>query len=123
MKKILLFGFDTLPEILAVRAAAAPFGAEVAAVGRADRGKPLGVLAGLDDPTAASAAAGTGTGRMLVLCGLEEELDALLPALAKAGAGGCLKAVLTRHNRTWTADRLYGELEREHRAIRRQLGR
>ena len=53
---------------------------------------------------------------MLVLCGLDGELDALLPALRAAGAG-CVKAVLTERNRSWTAARLYRELQRERQAL------
>lgn len=64
-------------------------------VGEDDTGAPLG-------------------GPMLVLSGLTERLDTVLPALQKAGAGvSCLKAVLTAHNRKWTARQLYGELLRE----------
>ena len=51
---------------------------------------------------------------MLVLCGLDRELDALLPALR---AFGCPKAVLTERNRSWTAVRLYQELQRERQAL------
>ena len=55
---------------------------------------------------------------MLVLCGLEDRLDALLPALAGAGAGPeCLKAVLTPHNRSWSVLRLHRELLRERQAM------
>ena len=55
---------------------------------------------------------------MAVLCGLDEELEPLLAALSGTGAGaGCLKAVLTRHNRAWSAARLYMELSREHAAL------
>ena len=57
-------------------------------------------------------------GRMLVLCGLDDRLDELLPALNRAGAGPeCLKAVLTDRNRAWNALALYQELSRERRAI------
>ena len=119
--KLLLFGFDTLPAILAVSAAAGPFGAEVVPVGKTDYNKPLSVLAGLDTapgPMAPYAGSALG-GRMIVLCGLEDRLDALLPELAKAGAGpDCLKAVLTVHNRSWNALTLFTELDREHRALR-----
>lgn len=53
-----------------------------------------------------------------VLCGLEDRLDALLPALAQAGAGPeCLKAVLTAHNRSWNVLRLHQELLRERQAM------
>ena len=119
--KLLLFGFDTLPAILAVSAAAGPFGAEVVPVAKTDYNKPLSVLAGLDTapgPMAPYAGSALG-GRMIVLCGLEDRLDALLPELAKAGAGpDCLKAVLTVHNRSWNALTLFTELDREHRALR-----
>lgn len=41
---------------------------------------------------------------MVVLCGLDGQLDAVLAALNKAGAGPeCLKAVLTPHNRNRNA--------------------
>ena len=81
-RKLLLFGFEELPTILAAAAAAGPFGAGV------------------------------------VLCGLEDQVDCLLPALRQAGIGrDCLKAVLTPHNRTWTAVKLYQELLREHQAM------
>lgn len=56
---------------------------------------------------------------MVVLCGLDGQLDAVLAALNKAGAGPeCLKAVLTPHNRNWNAVTLYTELLREKRACR-----
>ena len=99
--KLLLFGFDTLPAVLAVETAAGPLGAEVVPVAKTDYNKTLAALAGLDeDPAAVLPYTGGPLGeRMLVLCGLEDRLDALLPALAGAGAGPeCLKAVLTAHN-------------------------
>ena len=106
-RKLLLFGFEELPTILAAAAAAGPFGAEVVPVARQDYNKPLAVLAGLDDDP--------GT---VVLWGLEDQVDCLLPALRQAGIGrDCLKAVLTPHNRTWTAVKLYQELLREHQAM------
>ena len=118
--KLLLFGFDTLPAVLAVEGAAGPLGAEAVPVAKTDYNKPLAALAGLDeDPAAAMPYAGGPLGeRMLVLCGLEDRLDALLPALAGAGVGpACLKAVLTVHNRTWTPLRLHQELLRERQAM------
>lgn len=118
--KLLLFGFESLLQILALEAAVKPFGAELVPVARADYNKPLAALAGLDTapgPVQPYAGGPLG-GRMLVLCGLEQELDGLLPALAKAGAGpDCLKAVLTPHNRSWNALVLHAELLRERQAL------
>ena len=95
--KLLLFGFEELPAILAAAAAASPMGAEVVPVARRDYNKPLAVLAGLDDDpgTLLPFAGGPLGGRMIVFCGLEAQMDALLPALAGAGIDReCLKAVL-----------------------------
>ena len=118
--KLLLFGFEELPTILAAAAAAGPYGAEAVPVARQDYNKPLAVLAGLDDDpgTLLPFAGGPLGGRMVVFCGLEDRMDALLPALRQAGIGpDCLKAVLTPINRTWNAVRLHEELLREHQAM------
>lgn len=81
---ILLFGFDSLPEILAAQAAAGPFGTEVRAVGPRDCGLTIGELAaGKTAPEGASPVALNG--RMAVLCGLEEQMNDLLPALRGSG--------------------------------------
>ena len=121
-KTILLFGFEDLFTALALQKAASPFGAEVVPVGRSDYQKTIGALAGLDEAKAPArgAAAPVPMGRMLVLCGVERDMEALLPALNAAGAVGCLKAVLTPTNRTWTAAALYRELSREHGAMQRR---
>lgn len=117
--KILLFGFEDLPAVVAVSAAAESFGAEAVPVARVDYGRSIAALAGLEGPGGVPYAGGPLGGRMLVLCGLENRMEALLPVLAAAGAGpDCLKAVLTPHNRTWTPLRLYEELCRERRALR-----
>ena len=118
--KILLFGFDSLLNVLALENAVKPLGVELLPVARTDYNKTLSALAGLDTvPRAVMPYAGGPLGgRMLVLCGLENRLDELLPVLRQAGAGPeCLKAVLTEHNRGWNAVMLYGELLREHREM------
>lgn len=118
--KILLFGFEELPAILAVSAAVEPFGVEVVPVARADYGKTVSALAGQNDGSgpAAPYAGGPLGGRMMVLCGVEEQIQELLPALARAGAGPeCLKAVLTPRNREWSALKLFDELFRERQAL------
>ena len=118
--KLLLFGFDSLLNVLALEAAVGPFGAEIIPVARMDYNKTLAVLAGLDADVAPVMPYSGGTlgGRMIVFCDLEDQLDTLLPALRKAGAGPeCLKAVLTPSNRNWSALKLYSELLREHQAL------
>ncbi len=121
MKKLLLFGFDNLPAVMAVASAVAPMGIEAVPVGRREYDCPLEVLAGLAaGGEGASCASGPLGGRMIVLCGLEDQLDTVLPALAKAGAGPeCLKAVLTAHNRRWSGRKLFAELDRERRALQK----
>ena len=118
--KLLLFGFESLLNVLALEAAMCPLGVELVPVARKDYNKPLAVLAGLDAAPGPMAdyAGGTLGGRMIVLCGLEKQLDTLLPALSQAGAGpDCLKAVLTPSNRNWSVLKLYSELLREHQAL------
>ena len=120
--KLLLFGFDSLLNVLALESAVGAFGAELVPVARKDLNKPLAVLAGLDTAPGPMAdyAGGALGGRMIVLCGLEKQLDDLLPALSRAGAGPeCLKAVLTPHNRGWSPVMLYAELPKEHQAMRK----
>ena len=46
--KLLLFGFDSLLNVLALEAAMGPLGVELVPVARKDYNKPLAVLAGLD---------------------------------------------------------------------------
>ena len=118
-KKVLLFGFDDLNLILAVQKALEPFGAELVPVGKRDHGKTLAVLTGVSEEIEPGDS-GTVPERMAVLCGLTEQLDELLPALNAAGAGGCLKAALTRYNINWSAARLYTELSMERDAIRKK---
>lgn len=118
--RILLFGFDDLPSILAVGAAMEELGIETLPVARGDYSKPMAVLAGLDTASGLTRpyAGGPLGGRMAVFCGLDAQVPALLPVLAQAGAGPeCLKAVLTPHNRTWDAVTLFTELRRERQAI------
>lgn len=115
MKKVLLFGFETLPEILTVAGIVQQFGGETVAVAKENCGLTLEALA--QGKTGRETGVPIG-GKMLVFCGLERELDGLLAALRQAGVV-CLKAVLTPDNRSWTPGRLYRELQREHRAMGR----
>ena len=115
MKKVLLFGFDALPEILAAAAAAKAVGAEAVPVSRESYGLSLGELAQGKTGTGGRALP---AGKMVVFCGLERELDSLLAGLRQGGIV-CMKAVLTPSNRSWTPGRLYQELELERRAMER----
>lgn len=112
MAEVLLFGFTSLPEILAVEGAAKSVGGTVRVVPPKDWGLTVGEIA--DGKSAPDTAAPTmAAGKMLVLRGLEGgRLDALLDALRNAGVTGH-RAVLTPHNRTWTASRLLSELDKE----------
>ena len=112
MKKILMFGFDTLPEILTVAGIAGRCGAEAVNVPKGSCGLTLAALERGETGSGGTPAGG----RMLVFCGMERELDGLLAALREAGIV-CLKAVLTPANRDWTPGRLYRELERERRVM------
>ena len=91
---LLLFGYDQLPVILAAEAAVKPFGATLQVVGPRSCGLTL-------------------------LCGLDRHVDALIPALQKAGIL-CPKAVLTETNRSWTPPALLAELHRERAALERR---
>jgi len=111
MAVVLLFGFTSLPEILAAEAAAKTAGGLVRVVPPKDWGLTVGELA--DGRSAPEAAAPPAAGKLLVLCGFEgERLDAVIDALREAGVTGH-RAVLTKHNRAWTPARLLKELDRE----------
>ena len=114
--KLLLFGFEDLFSAPAIIAAVEPLGLKVVRVPREDYNRKLEELAGLVPRKAKGApyAGGPLGEKMIVLCGLGNQLDALLPVLRQAGAGpSCLKAVLTAHNKKWTAPALLTQLQNE----------
>lgn len=54
----------------------------------------------------------------MLLCALGgRQLDRLLAAMRRAGAVVPYKAVLTEQNRSWTLEKLIGEVVREHEAL------
>lgn len=54
----------------------------------------------------------------MLLCALgDRQLDRLLAAMRRAGAVVPHKAVLTEQNRSWTLERLIGEVAREHELL------
>ena len=113
--KILMFEVGGPEPALSVARAMAALGVEVIPVERRNYHKPLEKLLQSVDGSDRDGQAGVPLGGpMLVLCGVEDKLDEVLTALRSAGVGvNCLKAVLTKHNRMWTAGKLYAELRRE----------
>lgn len=58
---------------------------------------------------------------LLLLSGLtDRELDELLAQLRAAKAVWPLKAVVTPHNRSWSLEKLYGELEKERKLMKNE---
>lgn len=59
---------------------------------------------------------------LLLLSGLtDRELDDLLGELREAKLAWPYKAMVTPHNRNWTLEQLYQEIEGEHRAMQKQM--
>jgi len=116
MTTVLLFGFTSLPEILAAENAAKAAGAAVKVVPPRDWCLTVGEIAnGKTAPEASPPP--SPAGKMLVLCGLQGgRLDTLLDALRKAGVTGH-RAVLTPRSRTWTPFQLLAELDKEQAAM------
>ena len=117
MAKILLFGVSTQKD-RAVRVAAEKIGADVTAVNRRDYGQKIGTLAGIsgfhkdgkiyDGPDFAM--------EMLVFSGMmPSQVDTFLAEYKATGLSTvALKAIVTPHNVSWTADALFRELMKEH---------
>lgn len=62
------------------------------------------------------------TGRMAVFAGAEgSQLDVLLPIPSRATNEPVLKAAVTKFNRKWTLKKLYGELQKENRAMKKTI--
>ena len=117
-RKVLLFGFNDLPVLLAASAAAGPLGVTVKPVHPRDCALTVGELA--EGKTAPESTAPTMLqGRMALLCNVEDCMEALLPALRQAGIV-CPKAVLTGPNRSWKPEKLMAELYREQAAFRKK---
>ena len=117
MAKILLFGVSTQKD-RAVRVAAEKIGVDVTAVNRRDYGQKIGTLAGI---TGFSRDRKTYEGpdfaaEMLVFSGLTPpQVDTFLNEYKATGQPPVpLKAIVTPHNVTWTADALFRELMKEH---------
>ena len=110
---LLLFEFEDVRVLFEIERAAKPFGVEVTSVARKDYNYRLATLAGLEKrPTASNPYMGEPLkGPMLVMCNMNGQVDAMLPALKNAGVGAeCLKVILTLNNCTLTPPVLYEEL-------------
>lgn len=117
MARILLFGVKT-EKTEAIRRIAQKIGVDVTAVNRRDYGQKIGTLAGIsgfrkdgkpyDGPDFAM--------EMLVFSGmLPTQVDTFLAEYKVTGLQPvALKAIVTPHNVSWTADALFRELMKEH---------
>ena len=116
MSRVLLFN---LPPEKARRIglAALRLGLRPIEVRREDFGLTLGTLLGDEVPVRA-AEADDFTDEMLVM---EQLSSPLLNAMRAEGAAVALKAVVTEHNRGWTAAQLCRELRLEHAAMQAQF--
>lgn len=122
---ILLYGFEELTDILAVKAAAGPFQAEVKPIWHDGWRTPIGALVGRKTrPAREGVFSGKLGGRMMIFCDMDAQVDEILPALRRAGIGPeCYKAVLTAWNQEWDGIALFAELQKERRAIEEQQRR
>ena len=117
-KKVLLFGFQSLLEIMSVSGAVKSVGAEVVNVPKTDYNRTISALARKNISLAQPYLGGPLGGRMMVFCGMNEDIEKVLPELRKAGIGTeCLKAALTPYNWNWTPLQLFAELQKEHQAM------
>lgn len=123
--KLLMFECNSLAMAIAVDRAMAELNVEVVPVARKNYNKTLEDLADAwsevyDENAELEPYTGSALGgQMMVLCELDDQIDQVLAALRNAGVGiDCLKAVLTKHNQSWDAVKLYGELQKEAMAMR-----
>ena len=110
---ILLYAPAPTPWLSKLKALSVMMGLRLLPVGEAGLDRPL--LSLLEDtPAGERRPGGPLPESVMVFCHLTApHLDRLLPELRKIGARGCLKAVLTPTNKTWTLRQLYAELCRE----------
>lgn len=123
--KLLMFECNSLAMAIAVDRAMAELDVEVVPVARKNYNKPLEDLADAwsevydENADLEPYTGGALGGQMMVLCELDDKIEPVLTALRNAGVStDCLKAVLTKHNKSWDAVKLYGELQRESLAMR-----
>lgn len=119
---ILLYHFADEDRFAKVKRALLPLGMRLKAVKKEEYLLPVGYLAGAKDVEASDKVydGEDFEKEMMVMAGLtSSRVDAVILALRKAGAGRVdYKAVLTPTNQFWDSIKLYGELQREHEAMR-----
>ena len=119
-KKLLLFNISESKATL-IKTVCDSLAIRVVKIYRPQYGETIGALAGLPafPMTNVPYSGEDFTQEMMVICGLNSnELDVFLAAWRDAGIPPVWrKAALTPTNRQWTAARLYGELDREHRQM------
>lgn len=82
-------------------------------------GQPIGLLAGIGGKAAAPYTGEAPRDQLLLLSQLERsELNRLLDSLRDAGVSIPLKAIITKHNKTWSVLALLEELNREREAVK-----
>lgn len=82
-------------------------------------GQPVGLLAGIGGKAAAPYTGEAPNEQLLLLSNLERaELNRLLDSLRDAGVSIPLKAIVTKHNKTWSVIALLEELGREREAVK-----
>ena len=117
MAKILLFGVKK-EKYQAIRTVAQKVGADVITVDHKDYGQKIGTLAGITGfPRDRKTYEGPDfAAEMLVFSGLTPpQVDMFLDEYKATGQPPVpLKAIVTPHNVTWTADALFRELMKEH---------
>ena len=105
---------EALPGGAALRAALAALGIGWAEVDDEKLSCSVGFLAGMGGRQAAPYKGEAPDTKLLLMSGFQKkQLSALLDALREAGADIPLKAVVTKHNKTWSALELLAELRRE----------
>lgn len=82
--------------------------------------QPVGALAGLGGKAAPLYSGEAPDAQLLLMSNFTSpQLNAVLDALREAGVHVPLKAVVTKHNKTWSVLALLEELQREREATRR----
>lgn len=116
---VLLYGLPAHTDAgRGVRAVLAQQGLEAREIEPGQLLQPVGALAGLGGKAAPAYMGDAPDTQMLLMSNFANgQINALLDALRKASVQVPLKAVVTKHNRTWSVLALLEELQREHAAV------